>query len=70
MPMDFIMGLPKLEGRDVIFVVMDRLTKYAHFFGIQNAYIASQVVEVIMKKIHRLHGFLKIIVSDSDPKLT
>jgi hypothetical protein len=66
--MDFIIGLPKSKGKDAIFVVMDRLTKYAHFCGIQSTYTASQVVEVFMKEIHRLHGFPKVIVSDRDPK--
>jgi hypothetical protein len=37
--MDFITGLPKSEGKDAIFVVVDRLTKYAHFCGIQSTYI-------------------------------
>jgi hypothetical protein len=32
--------------------------------------MASQVVEVFMKEIHRLHGFPKVIVSDRDPKFT
>lgn len=34
--MDFITDLPKLEGKDAILVVVDRLTKYAHFYEIQS----------------------------------
>jgi hypothetical protein len=34
--MDFITGLPKSEGKTVIMVVVDRLTKYAHFFSISH----------------------------------
>jgi hypothetical protein len=68
--MDFITGLPKLEGKDAILVVVDRLTKYAHFCGIQSTYKACQVAEVFMKEIHRLQGFPKVIVSDRDPKFT
>jgi hypothetical protein len=41
--MDFITSLPKLEGKDANFVVVDRLRKYAHFVGIHITYIASQV---------------------------
>jgi hypothetical protein len=62
--MDFITCLLKLEGKDVTFVVVDRLTKYAHFCGIQSTYMANQVAEVFMKEIHRLHGCSKVIVSD------
>jgi hypothetical protein len=68
--MDFIIGLPKSKGKDVIYVVMDRLTKYAHFCGIQSTYTTSQIAEVFMKEIHRIHGFSKVIVSDRDPKFT
>jgi len=39
--MDFIIGLPKSKGKVSIFVVMDRLTKYAHFCGIQSTYTTS-----------------------------
>jgi hypothetical protein len=53
-----------------MFLFMDRLTKYAQFFGIQCTYTTIQVAEVFMKKIHRPHGFPKIIVSDRDPKFT
>ena len=68
--MDFIIGLPKSQGKDVIFMVVDRLTKYAHFCGIQSNSKANEVAKVFLKEIHRLHGLPKLIVSDRDPKLT
>jgi hypothetical protein len=34
--MDFITGLPKVQGKDCIYVVVDRLTKFAHFFAISS----------------------------------
>ena len=68
--MDFIEGLPLSEGRDKIFVVVDRLTKYAHFMGIKKTDSAKQIAEVICKNIYKLHGFPKIIVSDRDAKFT
>ena len=62
--MDFIEGLPLSEGKDKIFVVVDRLMKYIHFMGIKK--IDSQIAKVFCKNIYKLHGFPKIIVSDRD----
>lgn len=66
--MDFITGLPKSEGKDAIYVVVDRLTKFAHFIPIQSNYKAQQLAEVFIKEIYKLHGFPKTIISDRDPK--
>ena len=62
--MDFITGLPEVQGKDCIFVVVDRLTKYAHFFAISAQYTAAQVAELFFRDIFRLHGLPKTIVSD------
>jgi hypothetical protein len=41
--MDFIIGLPKYEGKSVIMVIVDRLTKYAHFCALSHPFKASIV---------------------------
>ena len=64
--MDFITGLPKVQGNDCIYVVVDRLTKFAHFYAISTKYNAVQVAELFFKEVFRLHGLLKNIVSDRD----
>lgn len=64
--MDFITKLPKTQGKDCIYMVVNRLTKYTHFFAISREYKASQVVELFFKDIFRLHGLPKNIVSDWD----
>jgi hypothetical protein len=64
--MDFITGLPRVQGRDCIFVVVDRLTKFAHFFAIPTDYKAIQVAELFFREVFRLHGLPKQIVSDRD----
>jgi hypothetical protein len=64
--MDFITGLPKAQGKDCIFVVVDRLTKFSHFFAIATDFSASQVEDLFFREIFRLHGLPKTIVSDRD----
>jgi len=64
--MDFIGGLPKAQGKDNILVVVDRLTKYAHFFALSHPYTAKEVAELFIKELVRLHGFPASIVSDRD----
>lgn len=46
--MDFIDELPKSKGKTVIWVVMNRLTKYAHFMSLSHPYSATDVAKVFM----------------------
>lgn len=66
--MDFITGLPKVQGKDCIFVIVNRFTKFAHFFAITITYTTIQLADLIFKEIFRLHGLPKKIVSDMDNK--
>ena len=68
--MDFITGLSKSEGKSVIMVVVDRLTKYAHFCALSHPFKASLVSTAFMETIQKLHGNPKIILSDRDPIFT
>ena len=47
--MDFITGLPKVFGKDCIFVVVDRLTKFAHIFVVNTTFTTAQVAELFFK---------------------
>ena len=68
--MDFITGLPKSEGKSVIMVVDDRLTKYAHFCALSHPFKVSTVATAFMDTVQKLDGTPKIIVSDRDPIFT
>ena len=68
--MDFITGFPKSEGMTIIMVVVDRLTKYAHFFSHYHPFKESIVATLFMETIQDLHGVPKSIVSDKDPIFT
>ncbi|KAL0541655.1 hypothetical protein IC582_021709 [Cucumis melo] len=69
--MDFITGLPRtLRGFTVIWVVVDRLTKSAHFVPGKSTYTASKWAQLYMSEIVRLHGVPVSIVSDRDTRFT
>ena len=64
--MDFINGLPLSRGYTVI-IVVDRLTKLAHFGPLPSHFTAIRAVELFVDMVVKLHGFLSSIVSDRDP---
>jgi RNase H-like domain found in reverse transcriptase/Integrase zinc binding domain len=65
--MDFITGLPKSQGYEVILVVVDRLTKYAHFPPLTHPFTATTVAQTFLDGVYELHGLSLNIVSDRDP---
>jgi hypothetical protein len=63
--MDFIVGLPlTARKKKSIWVIVDRLTKTAHFFAVHTTYSVQQYAELYMDQIVRLHGIPKTIISD------
>ena len=69
--MDFVSGLPRTQsGHDSIWVIIDCLTKLAHFLPIKKTYTMEKLAKLYVKDIVRLHGAPVTIVSDRDPKFT
>ncbi|KAL5550084.1 hypothetical protein UlMin_000260 [Ulmus minor] len=69
--MDFIVGLPKTtKNHDAIWVIVDRLTKSAHFLPIKMTSSLEQLAELYVQEIVRLHGVPKSIISDRDARFT
>ncbi|KAK1647671.1 hypothetical protein QYE76_065476, partial [Lolium multiflorum] len=69
--MDFITGLPKSsKGNDSIWVVVDRLTKVAHFIPVKTTYQGPKLAELYISRIVALHGTPKSIVSDRGSQFT
>ncbi|XP_068649566.1 uncharacterized protein [Aristolochia californica] len=64
--MDFLEGLPMLAGKSVLFVVVDRFSKYGHFVPVALPYTAACVAHTFLEHIVRLHGIPESIVSDRD----
>jgi hypothetical protein len=66
--MDFIVGLPPTHKNfDSIWVIVDRLTKSAHFIPIRTDYRPSDNAELYFSQIVCLHGVPRTIVSDKGP---
>jgi hypothetical protein len=68
--MDFITGLPNSCGFTVILFVVNRLTKFGHFFAMKKDYDSRQVADCIVQNIVKLYGMPKSIVSDRDKVFT
>ena len=69
--MDFVIGLPvHLEKHDDVWVIIDRLTKSAHFMPIQQSDSLDELAKLYVFRIVRLHGVPISIVSDKDLRFT
>ena len=69
--MDFILGLPKTpSGEDSIWVIVDRLTKSAHFIPIKVKDLMDKLARLYVQNIIRLQGVLSAIISDKDSRFT
>jgi hypothetical protein len=63
--MDFIVGLPRTSrGYNSIWVIVDRLTKIAHFIPVSTTYKVVQYAELYISHVVRYHGISKTIISD------
>ena len=66
--MDFIIDLPMTQqGHDSIWVIVDRLTKLAHFVPVNTTYLVRKYAELYVSQIVRLHGVPRTIISDQGP---
>jgi hypothetical protein len=69
--MDFIVGLLRTQsGYDFIWVIVDRLTKVAHFIPLKITYFGPQLADLYMSRIVCLHRVPKKIVSDRETQFT
>ncbi|WVZ58301.1 hypothetical protein U9M48_008584 [Paspalum notatum var. saurae] len=69
--MDFIVGLPRTQkGYNSIWVVVDRLTKVAHFIPVNTTYSGARLAELYISRIVCLHGVPERIISDRGSQFT
>ena len=69
--MDFVVGLPKTMGKyDSIWVIVDRLTKSAHFIPVKVTYNAEKLAKLYISEVVQLHGVPLSIISDRGTQFT
>jgi hypothetical protein len=69
--MDFVVGFPLTSHRhNAILVIVDKLTKSAHFIPVRDIYDVTDVAHVFVSEVIRLHGIPKKIISDRDSRFT
>lgn len=68
--MDFITRLPSSQGKSVIYVVVDRFSKFTHFMPLKHPFTATMVAQVFFEDVFKLHGLPTSIVCDKDPTFT
>ena len=69
--MDFLTHLPWTPQRhDAVWVIVDRLTKSAHFLVVWMTFTLEEFCRLYIREIFRLHGVLVSIVLDKDPRFT
>ena len=67
--MDFVSRFPRSpQGHDAIWVVVDRLTKSAHFLLVQMNSSMEKLAQIYLREVVRIHGVPETIVSDRDPR--
>lgn len=68
--LDFIEGLSKSRGYDVVIMVVDKFSKYDHFISMKHHYIVLSVAMAFIHNIFKLHGLPLAIISDRDRVFT
>ena len=69
--MEFVTHLPwTSRGHDAVWVIVDWLTKSAHFLAVRMTFTLKEFYRLYVREIVRLHGVSVSIVSDRDPRFT
>ena len=69
--MNFVTHLPRTPWKhDSVWVIVDRLTKSAHFLAMWMTFTLEEFFQLYLREIVWLHGVLVSIVSDRDPRFT
>jgi hypothetical protein len=67
---DFICGVPRSEGKDVIMVIIDKPIKYCHLLTLSHPSKAITVAKLFLNTVYKLYRLLAKIIIDRDPIFT
>ena len=67
---DFITGMPKVKGMGLVFVVVDRFSKYAVFMAALSTCTTEVATDLFYRNVVKYFGLLEDIVSDKDSPFT
>lgn len=66
---DFVVGSPRfLNGHDFIWMIVDRLTKAAHFLPVKATFSVAKLAQLNIGRMVSLHGIPISIISDRGPQ--
>jgi hypothetical protein len=68
--MDFIVDLPKSKSFDSVFVVVDCLTKMAHFVPCNKTITSKETTQLFLENVYKYHGLPDDIISDRGTQIT
>ena len=69
--MDFVVGLPLTwKQNDFIWVIVDRLTKFAHFIPVKSTYTDEDYAMICINEIVSIHGIALTIILDKCAQFT
>ena len=69
--MDFVFGFPLAQNKhDSVWVIVDKLTKFAHFLPVRLDYSMDWLAKMYVNEIVQLHGIPLSVVSDRNPWFT
>jgi hypothetical protein len=66
--LDYLTHIPESNGFNSVLIVVDHLTRMAHFLPCIETVTAEETATLCLQGIYRLHGIPRVLVSDRDPK--
>ena len=67
---DFVTGMPEVQGYNAILSIVDKATKMCHFISCQDTRIETDIAKLYWYYVGRLHSIPKVLIIGRDPRFT